>query len=77
MRSAHDGCTYHRRMPTPESANTRTLALVLNESDWHALRELEPDTVSWLQSRIRERLTIARAADDEEGEPDWLLGDDY
>lgn len=63
-------------MPTPEFADTRTVTLVLNESDWHALRELEPDTVSWLQSRIRERLTIARAADDE-GEVDWLLGDDY
>jgi hypothetical protein len=63
-------------MPTPEFADTRTLTLVLNESDWHALRELEPDTVSWLQSRIRERLTTARAADDD-GEVDWLLGDDY
>ena len=63
-------------MPTPEFADTRTLTLVLNESDWHALRELEPDTVSWLQSRIRERLTTARATDDD-GEVDWLLGDDY
>ena len=56
-------------MPTPEYADTRTVTLVLDESDWHALRELEPDTVSWLQSRIRERITTARAADDE-GEPD-------
>jgi hypothetical protein len=35
---------------------TRSLTIVLPESDWHALRNVEPDTVGWLQDRIRERL---------------------
>ena len=39
---------------------TRTLALVLPESDWRALREVEPDAVKWLQARIRERLSAER-----------------
>ena len=36
---------------------TRTLTLVLPESDWRALRAIEPDAVKWLQARIRERLS--------------------
>jgi hypothetical protein len=75
VRVTHGRCAYHSSMPTPDHADTRTLTVVLPESDWHALRALEPDAVSWLQSRIRERLTAAR--DEEEGEPDWLTGDDY
>lgn len=35
---------------------TRTVTLVLTESDWRALREVEPDSVGWLQSQIRLRL---------------------
>jgi hypothetical protein len=35
---------------------TRTLTIVLPESEWHALRNLEPDAIGWLQDRIRERL---------------------
>ena len=38
---------------------TRTLTLVLQESEWRALRDLEPDAVGWLQSQIRNRLTSA------------------
>ena len=38
---------------TPES---RTLTLVLSESDWRALRRVEPDAIGWLHERIRERL---------------------
>jgi hypothetical protein len=76
MRFTRASRAYHPGMPIPEHAATRTLTLVLPESDWHALRELEPDTVSWLQSRIRERLTPpADEADD--AEVDWLSGDDY
>ena len=37
-------------------ANSRALTVVLSESDWRALREVEPDAVGWLHERIRERL---------------------
>ncbi len=39
-----------------EGLPTRTLTIVLPESDWRALRAAEPDAVAWLQARIRERL---------------------
>ena len=39
---------------------TRTLTLVLPESDWRALRAVEPDAVKWLQGQIRERLSETR-----------------
>ncbi len=45
------------RMLTTELPATRTLTLVLPESDWRALREAEPDAVGWLQLQIRRRLT--------------------
>ena len=35
---------------------TRSLTVVLKESEWHALRNVEPDAIGWLQERIRERL---------------------
>jgi hypothetical protein len=35
---------------------TRTLTLVLPESEWRALRDAEPDAVAWLHSQIRNRL---------------------
>ncbi len=41
---------------------TRTLTLVLPESDWKALRAAEPDALGWLHSLIRERLTSSAAA---------------
>jgi hypothetical protein len=41
------------------NATSRTLTVVLSESDWRALREVEPDAVGWLQERIRERLGTA------------------
>jgi hypothetical protein len=52
-------------MINAEGAPTRTLTIVLPESDWRALRAAEPDAVAWLQARIRERLaagTSPRAA---------------
>ncbi len=48
--------TYHLCMINAEGAPTRTLTIVLPESDWRALRAAEPDAVAWLQARIRERL---------------------
>jgi hypothetical protein len=41
----------HLRTPS-----SRTLTVVLSESEWRALRDVEPDAVGWLQERIRERL---------------------
>ena len=38
------------------NATSRTLTVVLSETDWQALRSVEPDAVGWLQQRIRERI---------------------
>jgi hypothetical protein len=76
MRVTRACYAYHPAMLIPETAATRTLTLVLPETDWHALRALEPDTVSWLQSRIRERLTTPPDEPDDV-RADWLSGDDY
>ena len=38
---------------------TRSLTVVLRESEWHALRNVEPDAIGWLQDRIRERLSAS------------------
>ena len=35
---------------------TRTLTIVLPESEWQALRQAEPDAIGWLQALIRQRL---------------------
>jgi hypothetical protein len=40
-----------------DQAHTRTLTLVLPESEWRALRDAEPDAIGWLQLQIRHRLT--------------------
>ena len=47
-------------LPTPVD-QTRTLTLVLPESDWRALRDAEPDAIAWLQAQIRGRLSGAGA----------------
>ena len=49
------------------NAASRTLTVVLPESDWQALRAVEPDAVGWLHERIRER--IGSAAPDEQPAP--------
>jgi len=46
------------------NAASRTLTVVLPESDWQALRAVEPDAVGWLHERIRERL--GNAAQDQQ-----------
>jgi len=38
---------------------TRTLTIELPESEWAALRSVEPDAIGWLQGRIRERLNAS------------------
>ena len=50
------GRSYHRLMLNTDFPETRTLTLVLPESEWRALRAAEPDAVGWLQSQIRARL---------------------
>jgi hypothetical protein len=50
-----------RSMMSSESTNTRTLTIVLPESDWRALRTAEPDAIGWIQQRIRERLALPDA----------------
>ena len=49
---------------------TRTLTIVLPESEWQALRTAEPDAIGWLQAQIRRRLddeqsTVGQSALDE------------
>jgi len=59
------------------SAASRTLTVVLPESDWQALRAVEPDAVAWLHERIRERLGAAPqgqnppASHRPTGAPEW------
>ncbi|MGH9370017.1 MAG: hypothetical protein ACRD15_00630 [Vicinamibacterales bacterium] len=55
----------HLRTPS-----SRTLTVVLSETEWRALREVEPDAVGWLQDRIRERLgTVGHAEAKANGTP--------
>ena len=39
-----------------ETVETRTLTIVLPESEWRALRAQEPDAIGWLQAQIKSRL---------------------
>lgn len=43
------------------AVTTRTLTIVLPESEWQALRTAEPDAIGWLQAQIRQRLGDERA----------------
>jgi hypothetical protein len=62
-------------MVNAEGLPTRTLTIVLPESDWRALRAAEPDAVAWLQARIRERLASesgsAYSASTSAGSDNW------
>ena len=44
-----------------DSNPTRTLTLVLPESDWKALRAAEPDAIGWLRAQIQNRLAAPSA----------------
>jgi hypothetical protein len=48
---------------------TRSLTIVLPESQWHALRSVEPDAVGWLQECIRERLSAQSGTSRRQQEP--------
>jgi hypothetical protein len=65
--------SYHRRMHSHiATEDTRTLTVVLPESDWRALRQAEPDAVGWIQQQIRSRLS-SRAS----SAPIELADEDY
>jgi hypothetical protein len=67
-------------MMHPEVAETRTLTIVLPESDWRALRAQEPDAIAWLQAQIRRRLDGAPAGTSNapaRTPTDAWSGDDY
>ena len=68
-------------MMTTDAA-TRTLTIVLSETEWRALRAQEPDAVGWLQAQIRKRLDIQAAPPRPYSVPsaataDSWWGDDY
>jgi hypothetical protein len=48
---------------------TRTLTIVLPESEWQALRTAEPDAIGWLQAQIRRRLGDEPGAHRPQDEP--------
>jgi hypothetical protein len=54
---------------------TRTLTIVLPESEWQALRTAEPDAIGWLQAQIRRRLGDEPSKRQEESS--WADGDEY
>lgn len=54
--TAHPGRLYHSIMIDADAVPTRTLTLVLPESDWKALRAAEPDAIGWLRGQIQQRL---------------------
>lgn len=57
---------YHHAMNHLRTPSSRTLTVVLSETEWRALREVEPDAVGWLQERIRERIGIAARTEAED-----------
>ena len=69
------------RMLNTETA-TRTLTIVLSESEWRELRAQEPDAIGWLQAQIRKRLDSPAAPQRPYSVPsaataDSWWGDDY
>jgi hypothetical protein len=66
----------------PDTPATRTLTIVLPESEWEALRSAEPDAIGWLQSQIRLRLDVASVPQRRHSVPSaatadsWWGGDD-
>ena len=42
-------------------ADTRAMTLVLSESQWRALKAIEPDAIGWLQRQINNRIATQPA----------------
>ena len=64
------------RMLNTDTPYTRTLTLVLQEDEWRALRDVEPDAVAWLQSQIRSRLAAQDATRPTPRPPVYAFHDD-
>ena len=77
MHDRNAALAYHSPMMTRDVHETRTLTLVLPESEWRALRAIEPDSVAWLQDRIRERLAHSAGRPHTSPEPSRLADEDY
>ena len=56
---------------------TRSLILVLPESEWRALRDAEPDAVGWLQTQIRRRLSSKQERPAKAKAQEFSVEDDY
>jgi hypothetical protein len=77
-----DSLLYAPSMIHTEAVETRTLTIVLPESDWRALRAQEPDAIAWLQAQIRRRIDATASAQRPGSSPsaataDSWWGDDY
>jgi hypothetical protein len=74
LKVLHDtfrGGSYHSTMIDPYSSPTRTLALVLPEDDWKALRAAEPDAIGWLRAQIQNRLAAGYGDTQSEPSTPW------
>ena len=56
--------------PAHPTRSTRTLALELPETEWQALRAIEPDAIAWLRELIHTRLN-------EKAQAEFNQFDDY
>ena len=77
LRDTHDTGTLSSDLMNLTEAGvvtTRTLTIVLPESEWQALRTAEPDAIGWLQAQIRRRLGDEPASKRQD-ESNW--SDDY
>ena len=72
------GGPYDPLMVTTDTSNTRTLAIVLDEPEWQALRQAEPDALAWLHTQIRARLAgTSTGTPPAPSQDDYLTDDDY
>jgi hypothetical protein len=60
-----------------EPQETRTLTVVLPESEWRALRDAEPDALGWLQRQIRNRLSTVEPKTAAPGGNEYSTEDEY
>ena len=63
-------------MLNTDTPYTRTLTLVLQETEWRALRDVEPDAVAWLQAQIRSRLAAGDVTEPTQRPPVYAFHDD-
>ena len=75
---------YHPDMETSFAyrtaiADTRTVTLELSETQWLALRALEPDAVGWLHAQVRNRLASSTERQGRQATPpaDTSHNDEY